>query len=269
MKETREFFLITLWRYVATYTGYVIFGVGALGLMFVGFPVLRLVHKDKREQFLASRRLTSRAFRFFVLYVCFSGAADINLEKIRATPLPKTGAIIVANHPTLLDYVFIASVLTEVDCVVRTTLLKNPFLGPIIRACGYLTNDDPDAIFEECRKRFANGDTLLIFPEGTRSIPGTEMKLRRGAAQLAIRCNVPLQVIHIDCSEWWLGKQLPWYSIPHNKPRLTLSFVETIEPEHFTNSGKTITAQAARRLTEHLHFRLTTIKPTENHHGLT
>ncbi len=267
--EKHEFILFTLWRYLATYTGYVLFGCGALLLMGVGFPVLRLMHmrSEKKELHEASRRLTNLAFRIFVFYVRFTGAAKIDMGALKKTEIPSTGAILVANHPTLLDYVFIASVFPTIDCVVRSTLLNNPFLSGIIRACGYLTNDDPETIFEECHRRFRQGDALLIFPEGTRSVPGKAAHLHRGAAQLALRCNVPVIAIHIECSEWWLGKQLPWYTIPAKQPQVALSYVRTLESNDFLTQEKS-TALAARRLTEELQQILFTRNSTEINHGL-
>lgn len=268
MSKKREFFLFTLWRYLATYAGYALFGCGALLLMGVGFPVLRLMHSEKKELHMASRRLTSLAFRIFVFYAQVTRAAKLDLEPLKKTTLPQTGAILVANHPTLLDYVFIASVFPTIDCVVRSTLLNNPFLSGIIRACGYLTNDDPETIFEECKNRFRQGDALLIFPEGTRSVPGKASHLHRGAAQLALRCNIPVIAIHIECSEWWLGKQLPWYTIPAKQPELTLSYVKTINSTDFLTKEKS-TALAARRLTEELQHILFIRNPMEKNHGLT
>ncbi len=268
MSEKREFILFTLWRYLATYTGYVLFGSGALLLMGFGFPVLRLMHSEKKELHEASRRLTNRAFRIFVSYVRVTRAAKIDFDALKKTSLPQTGAILVANHPTLLDYVFIASVFPTIDCVVRSTLLNNPFLSGIIRACGYLTNDGPETIFDECHRRFREGDALLIFPEGTRSVPGKALHLHRGAAQLALRCHVPVIAIHIECSQWWLGKQLPWYTIPAKQPELTLSYVKTLESNDFLTQEKS-TALAARRLTEELQQILLTRNTTEKNHGLT
>ncbi len=267
MSEKREFILFTLWRYLATYTGYMLFGFGALLLMGFGFPILRLMHSEKKELHEASRRLTSLAFKTFVIYLKLAGVNKIDLANLYKIQLPKTGAILVANHPTLLDYVFIASVFPTIDCVVRSTLLNNPFFSGIIRACGYLTNDDPETIFDECHRRFREGDALLIFPEGTRSIPGKALHLHRGAAQLALRCHVPVIVIHIECSQWWLGKQLPWYTIPAKQPELTLTYVKTLESNDFLTQEKS-TALAARRLTEELQQILLTRNTTEKNHGL-
>ncbi len=37
------------------------------------------------------------------------------------------GCLVVANHPTLIDYVLLASVMPETDCLVKSALLKKSF----------------------------------------------------------------------------------------------------------------------------------------------
>ena len=51
------------------------------------------------------------------------------------------GTIIVANHPTILDYVLTASMLPEMDCLVKASLRHNFFLKHVIRAADYMSND--------------------------------------------------------------------------------------------------------------------------------
>ena len=115
---------------------------------------------------------------------------------------------------------------------------------------------------------FRQGEALLIFPEGTRTVPGKASHLHRGAAQLALRCHVPVIAIHITCTEHWLGKYLPWYTIPVKQPELTLSYIKTLESSRFYTHEKNA-ALAARRLTEELQLILLTKTTTEKNHGLT
>ncbi len=86
----------------------------------------------------------------------------------------------VANHPSLIDYVMLASVMPETDCMVKSALLKNPFVSGVIRAADYLINDQADALLPASRQRLQQGDTILIFPEGTRTVPGKKCSYSGG-----------------------------------------------------------------------------------------
>ena len=65
--------------------------------------------------------------------------------------------MIVANHPSLIDYVMLASVMPETDCLVKSALLKNPFLSGVIRAADYLINDQADALLPASSQRLQQG----------------------------------------------------------------------------------------------------------------
>ncbi len=65
-------------------------------------------------------------------------------------------------HPTLIDYVLLASVMPETDCLVKSALLKNPFLGGVVRAADYLINSEAETLLPRCQQRLAQGDALLI-----------------------------------------------------------------------------------------------------------
>lgn len=268
MTTARENPVFTLWRYAATYTAYGVFGIGALGLMGICFPVLRLTQSDVQTRQRQSRHLVSNAFRLFIAFLRLTRVVKLDLADSGKTPLPRRGSILVANHPTLLDYVFIASQHPEIDCVVRASLLDNPFLRGIIQSCGYLTNDNPETIFTECKKRFQKGDALLIFPEGTRSVPGKALRLHRGAAQLAVRCNVPIEVLRIECSEYWLGKQIPWYQIPARRPVVRLSHLGSVVPSDYARQDDNSPALLSRRITEHIHILLASENNKEKTHDL-
>ena len=53
-----------------------------------------------------------------------------------------------------------------------------------------------------------------MFPEGTRTpADAPSRKIRRGAAQIALHANVPIQPIRIDCDPPVLAKGQPWHDV--------------------------------------------------------
>jgi len=141
---------------------------------------------------------------------------------------------------------------------VKNALLKNPFLGGVIRAADYLINDQADALLPACRERLGRGETVLIFSEGTRSVPGQPLTLQRGAANIAVRCNSDLRVVHIYCSEHLLDKHSRWFDVPPRKPLFNVVVRERIRcQEFFDPSQDHEPALAARKLNRHLLYQLT------------
>src|SRR3546814_8908938 len=50
--------------------------------------------------------------------------------------------LIVANHPSLIDIVFIVSMLPEALCVVKKAAWSNPFMAGIMWATGYIRSEE-------------------------------------------------------------------------------------------------------------------------------
>ena len=103
------------------------------------------------------------------------------------------------------------------------------------------------------------GKSFLIFPEGTRTTPGIEPSLQRGAAQIATRTQTDLRVIHITVSPTFLTKEKKWYQVPVKKPFFHVAVKGKIEVAPFIESSNNLTS-AARRLNHHL---AQTIFPSE------
>ena len=225
-----------LYRAILTPLCFIIFNGGALVLSLIWFHLLNLVIRNpKRRQYYA-RRSVSLSFRFFIKMLCVLHLIKVHFEHFeRLTPDgTRPSVILVANHPSLIDYVLITSRLEHINCVVKETLRHNFFLKGIIKATGYLANDSPEAFLQLGSACLAQGEDLLIFPEGTRTSRQREFRLRRGAAALAVHSGHPIQVITISLSTEFLSKEKRWYHVPRTCPEYVLSVGEELRPSEFS-----------------------------------
>lgn len=168
-----------LWRAAMTGFCFALFGIGGLLLSLIWFNLLLVLVRNKTRRRCIARRSISVSFRVFLSVVKSVGVLDYRIDG-RDILRAERGCLVVANHPSLIDYVMLASVMPETDCMVKSALLKNPFVSGVIRAADYLINDQADALLPASRQRLQQGDTILIFPEGTRTVPGKKMQLQRG-----------------------------------------------------------------------------------------
>lgn len=238
-------------RRMLTGLAWSVFGIGGLCLSLTYFPWLNITEKYKDIRVRKARKMISKSFNLFFTFTRLTGVMNREIEGIDELRKVK-GTVIVANHPTILDYVLIASRLPEVDCLVKADLTHNFFLKGVVRAADYLLNDASESLVEECRRRLGAGENILIFPEGTRTIPGKPLKLHRGVAHIALRCNAPIETIRIHCSHRWLDKSSEWYEIPPSKPTITVKRSETLKSSDFINPLEDGYSLAARRLTKKL-----------------
>ncbi|MEG3112883.1 lysophospholipid acyltransferase family protein [Pantoea sp. T14] len=239
------------WRLVMTAVSFTLFSVGGLLMSLTWFNLLLLIQRDKHRRRRIARASIAWSFRCFLRFCRFVGVYDYHIEGADQLRRDR-GCLIVANHPSLIDYVMIASVLPEMDCLVKAELQKNLFLRGVIRAADYLINSEAETLLPDSQQRLARGDTLLIFPEGTRTRHGEALKLQRGAANIAVRAGCDLRVVHITCTQRMLDKQSRWYQIPPVKPVFTVRVHARIDSTSFGESNQDAQPLAARRLTRHL-----------------
>lgn len=239
------------WRVIATGFCFSLFGLGGLLLSGVWFNLMRLAVRDPARRNQLTQSSIRHSFRFFLATTRFFGVLDYhfdNAERFRED----RGCLVIANHPSLLDYVLLASQMPRCDCIVKEALLSNVFVSGVIKAAGYLANAQSDILLQQCGQRLAAGGTILIFPEGTRTTPGKALALQRGAANIALRGQCSIRIVHIHCHPPMLTKQGKWYKIPPVKPQFRITVQDKIDTRAFIHANDVSPALAARRLTQHL-----------------
>lgn len=252
----KSHWLNRFWRWIATGFFFGIFGIGGLVLSLIWFSLLRLFIRQPERLHRMTLHSIRYSFRFFLGALRAVGIMNyqfIGAEKFESD----TGCLVVANHPSLLDYVLLASCMPRCDCIVKQALLSNPFVRGVIRAAGYLINAGSEELLVACEERLKAGGTLLVFPEGTRSVVGEPMVLQRGAANIAVRAHCDIRIVRISCRPPMLTKQGKWYKIPPTKPQFVITVENKISADNFTDEQDLSPALAARRLTHYLRSELT------------
>jgi 1-acyl-sn-glycerol-3-phosphate acyltransferase len=106
--------------------------------------------------------------------------------------------------------------------IVKAAMAHNPITCWMVALAGYIPNDEVGVeLVEKAAGALRSGETLMIFPEGTRT-EGEQLKLKRGAANIALAAGCPLLPVVINCSPMTLRKREPWYHIPARAPRFSL-----------------------------------------------
>jgi 1-acyl-sn-glycerol-3-phosphate acyltransferase len=236
-----------VWRIFATGFVFVLFGVGAVFISLTMFPLLRLSTLDAdtaRRRIQRGMQLTLHAYMETMRVL---GILTYRVEG--AERLREPGRLIVANHPTLLDVVLLVSQMPEVDCIVKRGLWRNPFLRWPVSWAGYLPNSEGEALIEECSATLRRGHSLLVFPEGTRTVPGKPMLMQRGAAHIALAADAEVLPVTIACDPTTLFKGNPWYRVPARRFHLHVVVGTPIAAREFLRDGN-VPSIAARRLTQ-------------------
>ena len=219
------------WRIFVTGTCFALFGIGGLILGLLVFPVVLALPGTPPLRRARTRSLVQRAFRFFV--ATMSGLGGIDYAFRGAERLGRPGQLIIANHPTLIDVVLIVAFTPAPACVVKAALFANPFTRRVVSAAGYISNLPTDAMINGAVGALRSGDSLVMFPEGTRTRPGQPMHFHRGAARVAVEGAAVLTPIYITVDQPLLHKSQPWYRVPRRRPNLVVEVGPDIDLEPY------------------------------------
>jgi 1-acyl-sn-glycerol-3-phosphate acyltransferase len=236
-----------VWRIFATGFVFVLFGAGALVISVTIFPVLRLSTWNADTARRRIQQAMQLTFHAYMETMRMLGILTYRVEG--AERLREPGRLIIANHPTLLDVVLLVSHMPEVDCIVKTGLWRNPFLRWPVSWVGYLPNAAGEELVEECSATLKRGHSLLVFPEGSRTMPGQPLHMQRGAAHIALAADSDILPVTITCDPPTLFKGNPWYRVPARRFHLHVVVGEPVAARQFKRDNEA-PARTARRMTQ-------------------
>lgn len=232
-----------LWRLLATASAFAFFGIGGVLIPLVVAPVLLLVVRNRSRRQAHARLVMSALFRLFIHYMRLVGILDWKFSDLHT--LHRPGLLIVANHPTLLDVVFLVALVPGANCLVKAELLRNPAMRGFVSMTGFIFNDSGDQLVEQAAAQLHAGVSLIVFPEGTRTRQGQPLRFQRGSAHIALRSGVAPTPVVIRCNPATLSKQHRWYDIPPRRFRMT---IEAHSEYPITEFAQMSSSLAARKL---------------------
>lgn len=223
------------WHYVASALAFALFGLAGVVLPLCVFPLVRCLPGSREQRQLRCQRAVHLFFRVYLQFIEAIGVVRMQVSGVEE--LKKPGQLVVANHPTLLDVVFLISLMPQADCVAKQATWSNPFMRGVVTATGYLSNELGVELVEACAERLRAGRSVLLFPEGTRSPRGGLGPFKRGAARVALRAGKPLRVVLLTCSPPALMRGRSWYAMPTVRLTIGVDARETLDPADLLEPG--------------------------------
>ncbi len=131
---------------------------------------------------------------------------------------PRHPYVVVSNHQSLVDIPLISNLPWEMKWLGKMELFKLPVIGWMMSLSGDIAVDRKNArsgaqAIIKAQRYLEQKCSVMIFPEGTRTLDGRVRQFTDGAFHLAIRAKVPILPLVIegsrDCipkNSWQFGK---------------------------------------------------------------
>jgi 1-acyl-sn-glycerol-3-phosphate acyltransferase len=151
---------------------------------------------------------------------------------------PDGPAVVLSKHQSAWETIFLLPMTPRpLVFVFKKSLTYIPFFGwgiallrmiPIDRSKG---RDAFAQVVVQGRKRLADGQWIIMFPEGTRIPVGQTGKYKNGGSRLAVETNTPVVPIAHNAGECW-----PKNSFIKKPGLITVSIGKPIYPENMDSS---------------------------------
>lgn len=107
-------------------------------------------------------------------------------------------SVIIANHQSHLDLICLMALNPKLIFFTNEWVWKNPIYGYVIRKADFIpVNDGVEAHLDKIRALVERGYSLVIFPEGTRTVDGSIGRFHKGAFYLASELGLDITPVFI------------------------------------------------------------------------
>jgi 1-acyl-sn-glycerol-3-phosphate acyltransferase len=241
---------IWAWRVFLRSLAFAHYGLSAATLGVLVIPVLRVFGRlrgwsDDVLDVASQRvihRTTDNHLRFSEWIDCVR-IVGVGTERLAERP-----QLIIANHPSLDDTPILTRFLPPADFIVSGEWSGNPFLRGAIRGGGYLIAESGALAVRKAIARLRAGRTVVVYPEGSRSLPGGLRPFQRGAALIALRSGLDVVPVVIRVTPRTLMKGQSVVDLSEEGSVWRVEVGEPIRPKDYVLPGET-NAESARRLT--------------------
>ncbi|MGL4957121.1 MAG: 1-acyl-sn-glycerol-3-phosphate acyltransferase [Bacteroidales bacterium] len=211
---------VTFEKIVKSIYSFIVFFMGSLHLTIVGFALFT-IGKHSLKNKLRYHIILCNVCRFVVRNLPMVESKIINLHQETF----EKPAVIIANHESHLDLMYILALSPKIILLTNQWVWKSPFYGLIIRyADFYPVVNGVESSVDKLSALVKQGYSIVVFPEGTRSIDQKIHRFHKGAFYFAKELGLDILSIVMH----GIGGALPKQESLMRHSTVTISIMERL-----------------------------------------
>ncbi len=199
------------------------FATGSVVVALTALVFVKLYPFNKEKGKLIYHKLLSK-FSWSLLYIM------PNVKKRIINPLKEnfsTPAVVICNHQSSLDVMLAMMLHPKVILFINKRVWHLPFVGFVVRSADFFpTTENAEEGLEKIAARVKQGYSVVVFPEGTRSLDGHLKRFHKGAFYVAEKLQLDILPILIHGTHYALSKD----DFLVKDGEITLKFLPRIKP---------------------------------------
>lgn len=166
----------------------------------------------------------------------FVRAVGVRVRVKGVERIPQGACLFAANHTSAADApAVVGAIPRRIAVLLKESLFKWPIVGQAFQCVHFIpvnrsARDSAIASVEKATEAMKNGQSFLIYPEGTRSPDGRLQEFKKGAVVMAIKAGVP--IVPMVCSG--AHRIMEKRSLVIHPGEIAVEFLEPIDASNYT-----------------------------------
>lgn len=220
----------TAWGIIKSVFAFTYFTVGSLIITVFGIILLKIIPGKSEKRKLFYHRIMQLFTKSLVYIMCNVKKKIINPGKEDFSK----PAVIIANHSSVLDILLTVMQHPKMLLVTNKWVWNSPVFGVAIRMAEYYpVAEGADNTITQLEDKVRQGYSVVVFPEGTRSVTGKIGRFHKGAFFMAEKLNLDILPLMIHGAGHTLKKGFFYL----NDGQLTLKFLARYKSEQLHELG--------------------------------
>ena len=192
--------------------------------IFIGIVFLPAALLPQHIIILIVGKIWARGLYFFLKTFC-----NLKLNLIGKSKIPSGPAIFASKHQSALETFMFHLLLKKPVFVLKKELLNIPIFGFYLKKMGMIAIDRDGGIrslkllLKQVQDKINNGYSIIIFPEGTRTVPGETVEYNPGIAAIYNLKIAPIVPVALNTGCFW-----PRNSFIKKPGSFSIEFLETL-----------------------------------------
>ncbi|HSH53162.1 MAG TPA: MMPL family transporter [Bacteroidales bacterium] len=211
---------------IASFFAWTIFILGSFFSTLLGFILFKILHlKNKKIKLIYNYTIVfSTSSLFYTMFNIKKHIINPHNEKL------KKPAVIICNHQSHIDLIYNMTLSPKVIILTNDWVQKSKIYGKLVQMADfYPVSEGYEKILPKLQAKVDDGFSILVYPEGTRSVDFNMRRFHKGAFYIAEKLKLDILPVVLHGTGYCMTKG---DDLLVKKSKVTVKYLDRITPDN-------------------------------------